>query len=270
MLSSSLFKKVLLLFMVLLYSPYSFAAIENENIHTVRFNKMYFVYKEFKGPLSYNFKKETEELKDQFSAMGATLDKPAIMFVGIKPYNNKQYDFFINNSLPESKETEKDNTQQKENVDNRSYYIKNIDPVYYSTPVVVYVGFLIGGGEINESTITSSGYNFFEVSGHLQMFQIDERLYQKNLENASINGDKKDLNLQVSDMQIRDRVHMLNAMGKIKKDYIGMLEIYDSENRIYSFVGYYDNKLEEEEKLRNEAMLEDKSSAEATSEKFSE
>jgi hypothetical protein len=68
-------------------------------------------------------------------------------------------------------------------------------------------------------------------------------------------------------MQIRDRVHMLNAMGKIKKDYIGMLEVYDSENNIYSFIGYYDNKLEEEERLRNEAILDDKANISA-SEKF--
>ena len=267
MVYSFIIKRVFFLLMILFYSALSFAGIETENVRSVKFNKMYFVYKKFSGSLSYNFKKELGELEAEFSSLGFDLTRPSIMFVGIKPYNYKKYDFFVNNTS----NVKNDENSNAVGDSAKKYYLKNIDPVYYSTPVVAYVGFLVGGGDINESTLTSSGYNFFELSGNYKLFQIDSLLYKKNLENASINGSisNKDVNLDVSDMQIRDRVHMLNAMGKIKKDYIGMLEVYDSENNIYSFIGYYDNKLEEEERLRNEAILEDKANTSA-SEKFDE
>ena len=47
MVYSFIIKRVFFLLMILFYSAFSFAGIETENVRSVKFNKMYFVYKKF-------------------------------------------------------------------------------------------------------------------------------------------------------------------------------------------------------------------------------
>ena len=138
MVYSFIIKRVFFLLMILFYSALSFAGIETENVRSVKFNKMYFVYKKFSGSLSYNFKKELGELEAEFSSLGFDLTRPSIMFVGIKPYNYKKYDFFVNNTS----NVKNDENSNAVGDSAKKYYLKNVQIKKKKVCFVLFVFFV--------------------------------------------------------------------------------------------------------------------------------